>query len=93
VAKLALSRFSNQDGLERTGGNYFRQTGNSGLAQVGVAGSAGFGLIAGGALEASNVDLTVELTNMILAQRMFESNARVVTAADHVLDTLVNLGR
>jgi flagellar hook-basal body protein len=93
VAKVALSKFSNQDGLERIGGNYFRATANSGLAQVGVAGTAGFGLVQGGTLEGSNVDLTVELTNMILAQRMFESNARVVTASDRVLDTLVNLGR
>jgi flagellar hook protein FlgE len=93
IAKVALSKFANQEGLERVGGNYFRQTGNSGFAQVGTAASAGFGVISGGALEASNVDLTVELTNMILAQRMFESNARVVTSADKVLDTLVNLGR
>lgn len=93
VAKVAMSKFANQEGLERTGGNYFRQTGNSGLAQIGTAGSEGFGTIAGGALEASNVDLTIELTNMILAHRMFESNARVVTSADKVLDTLVNLGR
>jgi flagellar hook protein FlgE len=93
VAKIAMSKFANQDGLERIGGNYFRATANSGLAQVGVAGTVGFGTVQGGALESSNVDLTVELTNMILAQRMFESNARVVTAADRVLDTLVNLGR
>jgi flagellar hook protein FlgE len=93
VAKLAISKFANQDGLEKIGGNYFQATANSGLAQVGVAGDAGYGTISGGAVEASNVDLTVELTNMIVAQRMFESNARVVTAADHVLDTLVNLGR
>lgn len=93
VAKIAMSKFANQDGLERIGSNYFRATANSGLAQIGVAGSVGFGIIQGGALEGSNVDLTVELTNMIVAQRMFESNARVVTAADRVLDTLVNLGR
>lgn len=93
VAKIAMTKFSNQDGLERIGGNYFRATANSGLGQVGVAGSVGFGTIQGGTLESSNVDLTVELTNMILAQRMFESNARVVTAADRVLETLVNLGR
>jgi flagellar hook protein FlgE len=93
VAKMAMSKFANQDGLERIGGNYFRATANSGLAQIGVAGTVGFGTIQGGALESSNVDLTVELTNMILAQRMFESNARVVTAADRVLETLVNLGR
>jgi len=93
VAKLALTKFDNQDGLERIGGNYFQKNANTGLGQIGTAGSNGFGTLSGGALEASNVDLTVELTNMILAQRMFESNARVVTAADRVLDTLVNLGR
>jgi flagellar hook protein FlgE len=93
VAKLALTKFDNQDGLSRVGGNYFQKTSNSGLGQVGVGGSNGFGTILGGAVESSNVDLTVELTNMILAQRMFESNARVVTSADKVLDTLVNLGR
>ena len=75
------------------GGNYFARTSNSGLGQIGTGGSNAFGTVQGGALEASNVDLTVELTNMILAQRMFESNARVVTSADKVLDTLVNLGR
>jgi flagellar hook protein FlgE len=93
VAKLAITKFDNQDGLSRVGGNYFTRTANSGLGQIGTGGSSGFGTIQGGALEASNVDLTVELTNMILAQRMFESNARVVTSADKVLDTLVNLGR
>lgn len=93
VAQLAMTKFTNAEGLERTGGNYFRKTANSGLGQVGTAGANGFGVIQGGALEQSNVDLTVELTNMIIAQRMFESNARVVTAADRVLDTLVNLGR
>jgi flagellar hook protein FlgE len=92
-AKLAMTAFDNPEGLERTGSNYFRQSANSGLGRVGTAGSQGFGITLGGALEASNVDLTVELTNMIVAQRMFESSARIVTAADRVLDTLVNLGR
>lgn len=93
VAKIAITKFTNTEGLERAGSNYFRRTTNSGQGQIGTAGSSGFGVIQGGALEASNVDLTIELTNMILAQRMFESNARVVTSADKVLDTLVNLGR
>ena len=93
VAQLALTKFQNQDGLESVGGNRWRTTVNSGQGQVGTAGQNGFGLTQGGALESSNVDLTIELTNMIIAQRMFESNARVVTSADRVLDTLVNLGR
>jgi flagellar hook protein FlgE len=93
VAKFAMTTFTNPSGLSKAGGNYFAKSANSGLGQIGTAGANGVGTTQGGALEASNVDLTVELTNMILAQRMFESNARVVTAADSVLNTLVNLGR
>jgi flagellar hook protein FlgE len=90
IAQLAMSTFSNPDGLDRVGGNYFAATANSGNAQIGTAGSNGAGTIQGGALEGSNVDLTVELTNMILAQRMFESNAKVITTASNLLSTLIN---
>jgi flagellar hook protein FlgE len=90
VAQLAMSTFSNPDGLEKVGDNYFAQTDNSGIAQVETAGSNGAGTIQGGSLESSNVDLTVELTNMILAQRMFESNAKVITTASSLLSTLIN---
>ncbi len=92
-AQLAMTKFENSEGLQKAGGNYYAKTVASGLGQIGTAGSSGFGVTVGGALEASNVDLTVELTNMLIAQRMFESNARVVTSADKILDTLVNLGR
>ena len=71
----------------------FAQSANSGLAQVSTAGNAGLGTTTGAALEASNVDLSVELTNMIIAQRGFESNARIVTTSSDMLDTLVQLGR
>ena len=91
VAQLALTKFQNSEGLNKAGGNYYTRTANSGQGQVGTAGSAGFGTTQGGALEQSNVDLTIELTNMIIAQRMFESNARMVTTADRVLDTLVKV--
>jgi flagellar hook protein FlgE len=90
VAQLAMSTFSNPDGLEKVGGNYFAQTDNSGIAQIQTAGANGAGTIQGGALESSNVDLTVELTNMILAQRMFESNAKVITTSSSLLSTLIN---
>jgi flagellar hook protein FlgE len=90
VAQLAMSTFSNPDGLEKVGGNFFAQTDNSGIAQIQTAGANGAGTIQGGALESSNVDLTVELTNMILAQRMFESNAKVITTASSLLSTLIN---
>ena len=90
VAQLAMSTFANASGLEKVGGNYFAQTDNSGIAQIQTAGANGAGTIQGGSLEASNVDLTVELTNMILAQRMFESNAKVITMASSLLSTLIN---
>jgi flagellar hook protein FlgE len=93
VAQIALANFQNASGLNKTGNGYYSMTANSGLAQFGVAGKDGLGNTMGGALESSNVDLTIELTNMIVAQRMFESNARVITAADQILNTLVNLGR
>jgi flagellar hook protein FlgE len=93
IAKVALTKFDNVDGLERVGSNYFQTTANSGNGQIGTAGSNGFGTVQGGALEASNVDLTVELTNMILAQNMYQANARVVTTEDHILQTLTQLGQ
>lgn len=93
LATLAIASIGNPEGLAKLGGNYYATTANSGSVRFDVAGSNGYGTIQGGTIESSNVDLTLELTNMILAQRMFESNARVVTAADRVLDTLVNLGR
>ena len=93
IAKLGLANFANQEGLEKVGGTMFAQSANSGLAQISTAGNAGLGTVTGGALEASNVDLSVELTNMIIAQRGFESNARIVTTSSQMLDTLVQLGR
>ncbi|HTB22101.1 MAG TPA: flagellar hook-basal body complex protein [bacterium] len=79
VAQLALTNFTNPGGLENIGGNYFSSTDNSGSAQIGTAGSVGLGTIQGGALEESNVSLSTELTNMILAQNMYQANAKVIT--------------
>ncbi|MBN2754657.1 MAG: flagellar hook protein FlgE [Candidatus Goldbacteria bacterium] len=93
MAQLAVANFANPAGLEKAAGTMFMQSANSGLAQVSTAGNAGLGTTTGAALEASNVDLSVELTNMIIAQRGFESNARIVTTSSDMLDTLVQLGR
>lgn len=93
IAKLAIATFMNAQGLSKSGGNMYSTTSNSGIARVVASGEAGSGSTIGGALEASNVDLSVELTNMIIAQRGFESNARVITTSSNMLDTLVNLGR
>jgi len=93
LAKLAIAMFLNPQGLERVGDSMYALSSNSGLPRFTEAGKSGSGTITGGALEASNVDLSVELTNMIIAQRGFESNARIVTTSADMLDTLVNLGR
>ena len=93
LAQFAMAGFTNPEGLAKVGSNDFVATDNSGQVRYDTAGANGFGTTQGGALEASNVDLTVELTNMIVAQRMFEANSRVVTSEASILDTLNHLGQ
>ncbi|MFG1610139.1 flagellar hook protein FlgE [Actinoplanes sp. NPDC049265] len=93
LGQVALANFNNVNGLEKIGDSMFRSTVNSGLAQVGAAGSAGLGLITSGALEMSNVDLAQEFTNLVIAQRGFQANSRVITTSDEILQELVNLKR
>jgi flagellar hook protein FlgE len=93
IGRIALANFTNPAGLEKAGGSLFRTTVNSGNAQVGAAGTGGRGGLAGGALEMSNVDLSSEFTNLIIAQRGFQANSRVITTSDEVLQELVNLKR
>lgn len=92
IGQVALAVFTNPGGLERIAGAW-RQTANSGLAQIGTAGGGGRGLLSAGTLEMSNVDLAEEFTRLIVAQRGFQGNARVVTTADEILQEVVNLGR
>jgi flagellar hook protein FlgE len=91
LGQLALANFNNVNGLEKIGDSMYRSTVNSGLAQVGPAGSEGLGLITSGALEMSNVDLAQEFTNLVIAQRGFQANSRVITTSDEILQELVNL--
>ncbi|GAA2550272.1 flagellar hook protein FlgE [Winogradskya consettensis] len=93
LGQLALANFNNVNGLEKIGDSMFRSTVNSGLAQVGAAGSAGLGTITNGALEMSNVDLAQEFTNLVIAQRGFQANSRIITTSDEILQELVNLKR
>ncbi len=92
LAQVALNQPQNQEGLSKVGDNYFAASPNTGAMQTGIAGQNGLGLVRGGALENSNVDLSAELTNMIVAQKGFESNARMVSAVDSNLQILDNLG-
>jgi flagellar hook protein FlgE len=88
IARLALTTFANPNGLSKVGSSDYSATVASGPATVGVGGSAGFGSVIGGSLEMSNVDLTQEFSNLIVAQRGFEANARIVTASDQILQDL-----
>jgi flagellar hook protein FlgE len=93
IGQLALASFANPEGLEKAGSSNFRASVNSGLAQLGVAGQGGRGLLSTGTLEMSNVDLASEFTNLIVAQRGFQANSRVVTTSDELLQEVVNLKR
>jgi flagellar hook protein FlgE len=93
LGRIALATFANPAGLEKTGASGYRATANSGGATVGGPGSAGVGSLAAGTLEMSNVDLSQEFTNLIVAQRGFQANARIITTSDEVLQELTNLKR
>ncbi|BDO43430.1 flagellar hook protein FlgE [Cellulomonas sp. NTE-D12] len=93
IGRIALASFTNPAGLEKSGGSLFQTTVNSGNPQLGAPGTGGRGTLAGGALEMSNVDLSSEFTNLIVAQRGFQANSRVITTSDEVLQELVNLKR
>lgn len=93
IGRIALASFTNPAGLEKAGGSLFQTTVNSGNPQLGAPGTGGRGTLAGGALEMSNVDLSSEFTNLIVAQRGFQANSRVITTSDEVLQELVNLKR
>jgi flagellar hook protein FlgE len=91
LARLALATFTNPEGLEKAGNSTVQQTLNSGTPSLTTAGAGGAGTIIAGALEASNVDLSQEFTNLIIAQRGFQANARIITTSDQVLQDLVQL--
>lgn len=93
VAQIAIGNVANPAGLSKAGGSSYTLTGNSGELQLGTAGSPGFGALAGGMLEMSNVDLSQEFTNLIVAQRGFQANARIITTSDELLQELSNLKR
>lgn len=93
IAQVAIAQFTNPGGLSKLGNNMLEETPNSGTAQIGMAGLGGRGLISPGFLEASNVDLAQEFAAMIVAQRGFQANSRIITASDEVLQELVSMKR
>ena len=93
IAQLAVATFVNNQGLEGVGGNFYVSSSNSGVAQIGPALSGGGGEIRGGQLETSNVDVALEFTQLIVAQRGFSANARSITVASEVLEELNGIVR
>ncbi|PJO42698.1 flagellar basal body rod protein FlgG [Lysinibacillus xylanilyticus] len=93
AGQLVMAKFPNAGGLAKVGGNYYQQTTNSGVAYAQVATVAGMGKVVPGAVEMSNVDLSEEFTEMIVAQRGFQANTRIITTSDEILQELVNLKR
>lgn len=91
LAQIYIADFNNPAGLIKMGKNLYQTSANSGNAILGIPGSTTSSAITSGALEISNVDLAQEFTNMIVAQRGFQANARVITTSDSMLQELVNL--
>lgn len=95
IGQIGLTKFNNPAGLDRVGGTMFKETLNSGDPLVYSPNDAdnGMGFVTAGTLELSNVDLAGEFTNLIMAQRGFQANSKVVTASDEVLNDLINMKR
>jgi flagellar hook protein FlgE len=91
IGQLALATFANPGGLIKAGNSSYAVGDNSGNPAIGVAGSGGRGTLQAGALEMSNVDLSQEFTNLIIAQRGFQANSKVITTSDQILNELVNM--
>jgi len=93
AGQLIMAKFPNAGGLAKNGSNYYQPTANSGAPYAQVATVGGIGKVVPGSVEMSNVDLSEEFTEMIVAQRGFQANTRIITTSDEVLQELVNLKR
>ena len=93
IGQIAMASFTNQQGLEKAGDNTYVESNNSGMARIGESGVAGKGTLMAGALEMSNVDLSEQMTDMIVTQRGFQSNAKTIQTADTLLETVLSLKR
>jgi flagellar hook protein FlgE len=93
LGKVALANFTNPQGLTPLGDSTWGDSFKAGDRRLGEPGAGSFGFLQSGALESSNVEITEELVNLITAQRSFQSNAQVISAADTITQTIMNIGR
>lgn len=91
LGKIALASFPNTQGLRQLGDTNWAETYSSGDVLIGEAGTASFGMLQSGALEASNVDLSEQLINLITAQRNYQANSQVISTADTITQTIINI--
>ena len=91
LGQIAIANFANVQGLQQLGNTQWAETFASGQALRGQAGNSGFGLVQSGALEGANVDVTEQLVNMITAQRNFQANAQMISTADSITQTIINI--
>lgn len=93
IGQIAIAKFDNSAGLEKTGNNNYRASNNSGDPAIGTANAAGYGVIRQGVLEMSNVDLANEFTELIVTSRSYQANSRTITTSDEMLQELLSLKR
>jgi flagellar hook protein FlgE len=91
LGQVALTNFANPQGLTSQGDNVWSESFDSGQPRRGTAGTSDFGSVQGGALEASNVDMTAQLVNMITAQRNFQANAQMISTHDQITQAVINI--
>ena len=93
LAQLGIATFINVEGLQKYSGSTFSASANAGEPSIGVAGSGGRGAVQGGSLEMSNVDMAEEFVNLIIAQRAYQANTRMITTSDELYMEAINLKR
>ncbi len=93
LGRIDLANFVNPAGLSQSGNSYYVNTASSGEARLAIPGEGGTGVLKGSSLEMSNVDLSQEFSDMIVTQRGYQANARIITVSDTMLEELVNLKR
>jgi len=91
LGQILLATFANQEGLLRNGSNEFLSTLASGAANIGIPGTGGRGTLSGGSLEQSNVDISTQFANLIVAESGYQANAKVVTTLNNIVQTTINL--
>lgn len=91
--RIPIFRFTSEDGLRHEGNNLYTATAEAGNVEYGEAGTENYGSVLGGYLETSNVDMSREMTNMIITQRGFQSNSKTITTLDSMIQKALELKR